>query len=98
MRDLKTYLSVAPVVSASIIHTKPRKQSNIALPRPAPRSGWRVSLRRDVLAQASLLRLSEGSKKWSRSTRGVSPLAWARCSLAQKDTVGRLGDPSWQNT
>ena len=57
---------------ASIIHTKLRKQSNIALPRPAPRSGWRVSLRQDVLAQASPLRLGEGSKKWSRSTRGIS--------------------------
>jgi len=47
-----------------------------------------VSLRRDVLAQASPLRLGEGSKKEAEahtgSRIGETPLAWARCSLAQK--------------
>jgi len=63
-------------------------QPNTTLPRPIPRSGWRVSLRRDILAQASPLRLGEGSKRASRSNAGSrlgeTPLAWARCSLAQK--------------
>ncbi|QCE07578.1 hypothetical protein DEO72_LG9g2598 [Vigna unguiculata] len=60
----------------------------MALSRLAPRSDWRVSLRRDVLTQASPLRLGEGSKKaagaHAGSRLGETPLAWARCSLAQK--------------
>jgi len=42
-----------------------------------------------VLAQASPLRLGEGSKKHqednAESRLGETPLAWARCLLAQKD-------------
>jgi len=48
------------------------------------------------------LRLGEGSKHGAESQAGSrlgeTPLAWARWSLAQKFIVGRLGDPSWQNT
>jgi len=47
-----------------------------------------TSLRLKGLAQASPLRLGEGSKKEARahagSRLGKTPLAWARCSLAQK--------------
>ncbi|QCE03969.1 hypothetical protein DEO72_LG8g2001 [Vigna unguiculata] len=63
---------------ASIIHTKPGKQSHIALPRPAPRLGWRVSLRRDMLAQARHARSSKspslrrGLEKASGKPRGIS--------------------------
>jgi len=64
------------------------KHSNHALSRLTPRSGWRVSLRRDGLVQASPLRLGEGSKTKTGtnagSRLGETPLAWARCSLAQK--------------
>ena len=64
------------------------KQPNSALSRPTPRSGRRVSLKRDVLAQAGPLRLGEGSKEEpganAGSRLGESLLAWARCSLAQK--------------
>ncbi|QCD85874.1 hypothetical protein DEO72_LG3g395 [Vigna unguiculata] len=64
------------------------KYPNSGLPRPAPRSGSRVSLRRDVLAQASPLRLGEGLKRkvgaHVGSRLGENPLAWARCLLAQK--------------
>ena len=48
-------------------HTAPY----LALPRPAPRSGRRISLRRDMLAQESPLCLGEGSKK-SRNQRRIS--------------------------
>ena len=69
-------------------HPRINKLPNSVLPRPAPRSGWRVLLRRDVLTQASPLRLGEGSRKHPEnitgSCLGETPLAWARCSLAQK--------------
>jgi len=52
------------------------------------RSGETFSPRRDVLTQASPLRLGEGSKKaagaHTGSRLGETPLAWTRCSLAQK--------------
>jgi len=48
--------------SSHTITNQVKKQSHNALPRPAPRSGRRISLRRDVLAQASPLHLGEGSK------------------------------------
>jgi len=68
-------------------HPGINKHPNTILSRPTPRSGWRVSLRRDILVQASPLRLGEGSKRTSRSNAGSrlgeTPLAWARCSLAQ---------------
>ncbi|QCD82458.1 pectate lyase [Vigna unguiculata] len=59
-----------------------------ALSRLTPGSGRRASLRREALAQASPFRLGEGSKKeagaHAGSRLGETPLAWARCSLAQK--------------
>jgi len=84
---------------ACIIHTKPRKPSHIALSRPASRSGWRVSLRR------APIRLGEGSKHGAvapaGSRLGETPLALARCLLAQKHSgsprrpfVGKyIGEP-----
>jgi len=58
------------------------------------RSGETFSPRRTPL------RLGEGSKKGAEthagSHLGETPLAWAKCSLAQKNTMGRLGNPSWQ--
>ena len=52
------------------------------------RSGETSSLRRDELAQANPLRLGEGSKEHPEtnagSRLGETPLAWARCLLAQK--------------
>ena len=77
-------------------HPRAIKPPNSALSRPTPRSGRRVSLRRDVLAQAVPLRLGEGSKEEqganTGSRLGESLLAWARCSLAQKlsRSPGRL--------
>jgi len=72
----------------NIIHPRIDRHPNSGLPCPTPRSGWKVSLRRDVLAQANLLRLGEGSKReagaHAGSRLGENPLAWARCSLAQK--------------
>jgi len=38
----------------NINHSRMNEHPNSALPRPIPRSGWGISLRRDVLAQASL--------------------------------------------
>ena len=66
------------------------KRSNITLSRPAPRSGWRVSLRREVVAWArcSLAQEQRGSPErplaWSSLGEPllISPrrdmLAWAR--------------------
>ena len=58
------------------------------------RSGETFSPRRDVLAQASPLRLGEGSNKavgaHAGSRLGETLLAWARCSLKRR--AGRLGD------
>ena len=55
-----------------------------------------TSLRLEGLAQASPLRLGEGSKHEAeapaRSRLGETPLAWARCSLAQKHS-GSPGRP-----
>jgi len=79
----------------NINHPRINKHPNSVLPRPTPRSSWRVSLRRDVLAQARRarsgeppLRLGEGSRKYPEnitgSRLGETPLAWTRCSLAQK--------------
>jgi len=69
-------------------HPRTYKHPNSTLPRPTLRSGWRVSLRRDELAQASPLRLGEGSKEHPEtnagSRLGETPLAWATCLLAQK--------------
>ena len=73
-----------------IIHSYPTKTDHpeinkhpiTALSRPAPRSGWGVSLRRVPL------RLGEGSKRKQESNAGSrlgeTPLAWASCLLAQK--------------
>jgi len=70
-------------------HKRVNTQPNKTLSHPIPRSGWRVSLKRDILAQASPLRLGEGSKRASGSNAGShlgeTPLSWARCSLAQKE-------------
>jgi len=61
---------------------------NITHPRPTPRPGWGVSLRRDVSLRRASPRLGERTK-----TRGVAitgsrlseiPLAWASGQLAQK--------------
>jgi len=89
---------------ASIIHTKPRKQSHIALSCPAPRSGWRASLRLEGLAQARRSRPSKphsprrGLKKGSRSTRGISlrrdPSRLGEMLARSKSRAGRLGDLS----
>jgi len=65
----------------NINHPRTNKHPNITRSRPAPSSGWRVSLRRDVLAQASLPSPRRGLKSIRETTRD---LAWARYSLAQK--------------
>jgi len=69
-------------------HPRTNKRPNIAPPRPTPRSGWRVSLSRDVLAQASppspRRGLEKGAGAHAGSRLGETPLAWARYSLAQK--------------
>ena len=67
------------------------KLSNITLSRPTPRSGWRVSLRRETLAQASLLRLGEGSKKGNSSS---SEISLGRDARSLRSNVGRLSDRS----
>ena len=56
----------------NINHPKINKHPNSVQPRPTPRSGWRASLRRDVLAQASPPSPRRGLKKESRSTCGIS--------------------------
>jgi len=88
----------------NIKHPRINKHLNTALSRPAPRSGWRVSLRRDVLAQASPLRPGEppsprrGLKKASRNQRGISlrrdPSRLSEILALSKRRVGRLGDLS----
>jgi len=40
-------------------HSRTNQHPNSTLPRPAPRSGWKVSLRRDELAQARRARSGE---------------------------------------
>jgi len=57
-------------IQASANHPRTRNNQTPHFPRPTPRSGWRISLRRETLAQASPLRLGEGSK------RGNSNLTW----------------------
>ena len=58
---------------ANIIHTRPRKTSHITLSRSAPRLGWRVSLRRDRLAQASPPSPRRGlEKNQGHEQRGIS--------------------------
>ena len=58
------------------------------------RSGEMVSPRR---ATPSPRRgLEKGAEALAGSRLGETPLAWARCSLAQTNTVGRLGDHSWR--
>jgi len=93
---IPTYLMLQYIhISHHNIHTQPisiiqepTSIQNSTLSRPAPRSGWRVSLKRDELAQVSPLRLGEGSRNGvethAGSRLGETPLAWARCSLAQK--------------
>jgi len=68
-------------------HSRTNKYSITALPRPAPRSGWGVSLRRDSLSQTSPLPPRRGLNRNKKATR-VSlkrdpSLAWASCVLAQ---------------
>ena len=91
------YLIIA-IIPKQLQSSESKHTTKTTLSRPTPRSGWRVSLRRDVLAQASPLRLGEGSKKETRanagSRLGETPLAWARYSLAQKNWAGRLSDLS----
>ncbi|QCD88348.1 hypothetical protein DEO72_LG3g2893 [Vigna unguiculata] len=62
-----------------------------ALPRPVPRSGRRASFRREALTQASPPSPRRGLEKdagaHAGSRLGETPLAWARCSLAQKSKL-----------
>ena len=53
-------------------HQRAIKQPNTALSRPTPRSGRRVSLRRDVLAQAGPLRLGEARRRNQEPTRDLA--------------------------
>jgi len=90
-----TYLNITIIPKQlPIIQEQPSNQTTHCLAQPlaqteGSRSGETVSLRRDGLAQASPLRLGEGSKKEAGtnagSRLGETPLAWASCSLAQND-------------
>jgi len=80
---------------SSYIHTQPKQtiqeqtniQSQHCLTQHLAQAEG-VSLRRGELAQANPLRLGEGSKEHlgtnAGSRLGETPLAWARCLLAQK--------------
>ena len=68
-------------------HPRTTKQPNHALSRPIPRSGWRVSLKRDSLAQARQSRSSEPpSPRWrlEKETRTN-----AGSHLGESDSPGR---------
>jgi len=79
-------------------HPRMNKHPNNVLPRPTPRSGWRVSLRRDVLAQASPLSPRWGLKEASREHHGISlrrdPSRLGEVFVRSKIWAGRLGDLS----
>jgi len=66
-----------------------------------PRSGWRISLRRDRLAQASPPSPRRGPKKWCRSICGISlrrdPSRLSEMLARSKPQTGRLGDLSRRN-
>ena len=88
----------------NISHLIINKHPSSVLPRPTPRSGWRVSLRRDVLAQARRARLGEppsprrGLKEASREHHGISlrrdPSRLGEVFARLKIWAGRLGDLS----
>jgi len=93
--------------STKIDHLGTNKHPITALSRPAPRSGWGVSLRRGSLAQASPLSAQARARNKETGTTtgsrlGEIPLAWASGSLAQKvEQVAcatyrekRVGEPS----
>jgi len=73
-------------------HPRINKHPNTALSRPAPRSGWRVSLRRDSLAQASPPLPRRRLKTGTGKQRGIL-LRRDPSRLGEK--AGRLGD-TWR--
>ena len=86
---------IIPSYSTNTDHLGTNKQPITTLSRPAPRSGWGVSLRRGSLAQARQSRSGESPSAQARarnkeigttagSRLGETPLAWASGSLAQK--------------
>jgi len=93
---------IIPFISKPIltIQEQPNIQIAHCLAQPLAQ-GWRVSLRRDVLAQASPSSPRRGLKKGAGahagSHLGETPLAWARYSLAQKSSwsPGRPFTQKW---
>jgi len=86
-----TYVSTYKHTQESTTHPKVTKQLNQTLSRPAPHSGWGVSLRRIPL------RLGEGpnrNKKASRDHAQARPLSPRRVVCSLKTHSGRLGDHS----
>ena len=85
---LYTYPSSHNHTQSKQITRETSKVQCIAQSRPASRSGWGASLRRDMLAQASL---PSPRREYKNTYVGITgsrlseiPLAWASCLLAQK--------------
>jgi len=101
-----TYTSYSIIYISLIIHSYPTKTDHqdinkhpiAALSRLAPHSGWGVSLRRDVLAQASPPSPRRGLEKENKSTCGISlrrdPSRLGEVLARSKRRAGRLGDLS----
>ena len=95
---LHTSFSSYNSYSTNINHPRISKHPNRVLSRPTPRSGWRVTLRRDVLAQASPPSPRRGLEEACREHHGISlrrdPSRLGEVFTRSKIWAGRLGDLS----